>query len=169
MSKKNKISLLVATIILSIFVSAFAFTVDTSVANAAEGAANVGYGYEATATEVVLMANIVYQEARGESTAGQIAVAEVIMNRVVSPLYPNTITEVVSQSGQFSSYASASTMTEEETSQDMITLCLSVINGQASVLNNYSVLAFKRNDGSQSFYGNSLYQVIDNHAFYSAV
>lgn len=40
-----------------------------------------------------------YFEARGESLDGQIAVAEVILNRVDSPLYPRTICGVVKQRG----------------------------------------------------------------------
>ncbi|RED13862.1 cell wall hydrolase [Pontivivens insulae] len=38
-----------------------------------------------------------YHEARGEPIAGQIAVAEVILNRVDHPRYPNTICGVVGQ------------------------------------------------------------------------
>ncbi len=41
----------------------------------------------------------IYFEARGESLDGQIAVAEVILNRVDSPLYPRTICGVVKQRG----------------------------------------------------------------------
>ena len=41
-----------------------------------------------------------YFEARGESLEGQIAVAEVILNRVDSPLYPRTVCGVVKQGGQ---------------------------------------------------------------------
>jgi hypothetical protein len=41
----------------------------------------------------------VYFEARGESLSGQIAVAEVILNRVDSPLYPRTVCGVVKQRG----------------------------------------------------------------------
>ena len=40
-----------------------------------------------------------YFEARGESLEGQIAVAEVILNRVDSPLYPRTVCGVVKQRG----------------------------------------------------------------------
>jgi spore germination cell wall hydrolase CwlJ-like protein len=39
----------------------------------------------------------VYFEARGESLAGQYAVAEVTMNRVVSSRYPDTVCDVVHQ------------------------------------------------------------------------
>ena len=40
-----------------------------------------------------------YFEARGESLEGQVAVAEVILNRVDSPLYPRTVCGVVKQRG----------------------------------------------------------------------
>jgi spore germination cell wall hydrolase CwlJ-like protein len=40
-----------------------------------------------------------YFEARGESLDGQVAVAEVILNRVDSPLYPGTVCGVVKQRG----------------------------------------------------------------------
>jgi spore germination cell wall hydrolase CwlJ-like protein len=43
-----------------------------------------------------------YFEARGESVAGQAAVAEVILNRAESPLYPGTVCGVVTQGCQFS-------------------------------------------------------------------
>ena len=41
----------------------------------------------------------IYFEARGESLQGQIAVAEVILNRADSPLYPGSICGVVQQRG----------------------------------------------------------------------
>jgi spore germination cell wall hydrolase CwlJ-like protein len=45
------------------------------------------------------LARNVYYEARGESLAGQYAVAEVTMNRKASPRYPKTVCEVVYQKG----------------------------------------------------------------------
>jgi spore germination cell wall hydrolase CwlJ-like protein len=41
----------------------------------------------------------IYFEARGESLEGQIAVAEVILNRTESPLYPGSVCGVVGQRG----------------------------------------------------------------------
>jgi spore germination cell wall hydrolase CwlJ-like protein len=41
----------------------------------------------------------IYFEARGESLQGQVGVAEVILNRVDSPLYPRTVCGVVKQRG----------------------------------------------------------------------
>ena len=43
------------------------------------------------------LAMAVYYEARSESRDAQMAVAEVILNRVNSPKFPNTICEVVKQ------------------------------------------------------------------------
>ena len=43
------------------------------------------------------LSNAVYFEARGESVRGQIAVAQVVMNRVFSPFYPNDVCGVVYQ------------------------------------------------------------------------
>jgi hypothetical protein len=45
------------------------------------------------------LAKAIYFEARGESIRGQFAVAEVILNRVDSPLYPRTVCRVVHQGG----------------------------------------------------------------------
>jgi len=44
----------------------------------------------------------IYHEARGENKTGQMAVAIVTMNRVMSSRYPNTVCKVVWQSRQFS-------------------------------------------------------------------
>lgn len=43
------------------------------------------------------LANAIYFEARGEPVRGQIAVAQVVMNRVFSPFYPNDVCGVVYQ------------------------------------------------------------------------
>lgn len=48
-----------------------------------------------------LMASIIYCEAGNQPYEGQVAVGAVIMNRVKSGSYPNSIEEVIYQSGQF--------------------------------------------------------------------
>ena len=55
----------------------------------------------AETTDLVLFAAILQCEAGGYNYDGILAVATVIMNRVESPAYPNTISGVVYQSGQF--------------------------------------------------------------------
>ena len=53
-----------------------------------------------------LLANLIYCEAGGESYNGQVAVGSVVMNRVLSSVYPDTVVGVIYQSGQFSPVAS---------------------------------------------------------------
>ena len=53
---------------------------------------------------VMCLAMNVYHEARDQSLAGQVAVAQVTMNRVASPKYPQTVCEVVYDHKQFSWY-----------------------------------------------------------------
>lgn len=53
-----------------------------------------------------LMANIIYCEAGAEPYSGQVAVGAVVINRVLSSCYPNTVVGVVYQNKQFSPVAS---------------------------------------------------------------
>ena len=48
-----------------------------------------------------LLARLIYGEARGEPYTGQVAVGAVVMNRVKSSSFPNTISGVIYQSGAF--------------------------------------------------------------------
>lgn len=54
-----------------------------------------------SSSDLYLLAKTVYAEARGEPYEGQVAVAAVILNRVESPDFPNTIAEVVYQPWAF--------------------------------------------------------------------
>jgi len=53
------------------------------------------------AQDIHLLASIVHAEARGESYLGKVAVAAVVINRIKSPGFPNTIKEVVYQPAAF--------------------------------------------------------------------
>ena len=52
-------------------------------------------------SNVNLLAKAIYGEARGEPYTGQVAVGAVIMNRVKSSKFPNTISGVIYQKGAF--------------------------------------------------------------------
>lgn len=54
-----------------------------------------------SSSDLYLLAKTVYAEARGEPYEGQVAVAAVILNRVESPDFPNTIAEVIYQPWAF--------------------------------------------------------------------
>ena len=59
-------------------------------------------GYSYTEEELYLMAAVIYCEAGAEPYEGQLAVGNVVMNRLKSSKYPNTIKEVIYQPYQFS-------------------------------------------------------------------
>jgi N-acetylmuramoyl-L-alanine amidase len=58
-----------------------------------------------TDNDLQMMANAVYGEARGEPYDGQVAVAAVIINRIKSQSFPNTIYGVIFQPGAFTAVA----------------------------------------------------------------
>ena len=75
-------------------------------ARAAEEAAAAQAAAEAQAASVAaseqeLLAALIYCEAGNQPYEGQVAVGAVVINRVWSGSYPNMITEVIYQSGQF--------------------------------------------------------------------
>ena len=53
-------------------------------------------------SDLNLLAKLVYAEARGEPYTGQVAVASVVLNRVKSSSFPNSVAGVIYQSGAFS-------------------------------------------------------------------
>jgi len=59
-------------------------------------------GYSYTDDELYLMAAVIYCEAGNQPYEGQLAVGNVVMNRLKSSSYPNTLEEVVYQPYQFS-------------------------------------------------------------------
>ena len=56
-------------------------------------------------SESYLLGRLVHGEARGEPYIGKVAVAAVVLNRVRSPLFPNTIAGVIYQAGAFDAVA----------------------------------------------------------------
>jgi spore germination cell wall hydrolase CwlJ-like protein len=62
--------------------------------------------YSASDEELIWLAATIQAEADGESYTGKLAVGSVIMNRVKSSAFPNTIVGVITQNLQFASYRS---------------------------------------------------------------
>lgn len=58
-----------------------------------------------SSNDLTLLAKAVYSEARGEPFEGQVAVAAVILNRIRSPLFPNTIAGVIFEPLAFTAVA----------------------------------------------------------------
>lgn len=74
-----------------------------------------------------LLAKLAYAEAGNQSLLGQMAVIEVVMNRVVSDLFPDTVEDVIYQSDpvQFSTASALSHITPTETQYAAVDAVLS--------------------------------------------
>lgn len=86
---------------------------------------NVPQGF--SQNDIKLMANAVYGEARGEPYEGQVAVAAVILNRVRSATFPNTISGVIFEPRAFTAVADGQIwLTPNDTAKEAV---LDAING----------------------------------------
>ena len=75
-----------------------------------------------------LLARLAWREARGEGILGMRLVLEVVLNRVLSPHFPNTVEEVLYQPGQFTPYGGAlelEDITPTEAQYEAVALVLS--------------------------------------------
>lgn len=88
-----------------------------------------------TDEEIDLLAKIVWLEANGEPVEGQEAVVEVVLNRMASDLYPDTLYDVLSQNNpvQFVSWKRRDKAHPTETEYQSI---YNVLNGNTNLLRN---------------------------------
>src|SRR5690554_7721014 len=61
--------------------------------------------FDYNSEDLELLARLIHGEARGEPYEGQVAVGAVVLNRVKSPGFPNTISGVIYQPGAFTAVA----------------------------------------------------------------
>jgi len=88
-------------------------------------AVNVPQGY--SQNDIQLMANAVHGEARGEPYEGKVAVAAVILNRVESATFPNTVSGVIFEPRAFTAVADGQIwLTPDETAKEAV---MDAING----------------------------------------
>lgn len=79
---------------------------DTGTGSGGSAPASGGGTVTSNASDLAMLAALVECEAGGESYEGQLAVASVVVNRVKSGSFPNSISGVIYQGGQFSPVAS---------------------------------------------------------------
>ena len=75
---------------------------------------------EITAEERELLARVVYAESNTEALEGQIAVAQVVLNRVRSESFPDTVSEVIYQERQFSTAPILGSVVPNETNYEAV-------------------------------------------------
>ena len=85
-----------------------------------------------------LLANLIFCEAGGEDYAGQVGVGAVVMNRVLSSVFPDSVVGVIYQSGQFSPVASgrlAAALAENKATESCYRAADAAMNGETNVGN----------------------------------
>ena len=65
------------------------------------GSSSSGGSSSTNSSDINLLSHLIYGESRGEPYTGQVAVGAVILNRVKSSSFPNTIAGVIYQRGAF--------------------------------------------------------------------
>ena len=123
------------------------------------------------AEDVKLLAQLIHHEAGNQGVNGMIAVGEVVMNRVKSPLFPNTLKEVIYQKGQFSGVSEVASISPNDTE---LSIAQNVLAGNMKVFQNANVLFFRNpsyagHTASENVNWGSLkwYTSINQHAFYT--
>ena len=90
--------------------------------------------------DIYLLAQLIVNESGNQERAGQIGVAEVVLNRLNSSKFPDTVSEVIYQNGQFSNNKAIKTRNPNE---DIVDIAENVLNGDLRVFNNADVLYFR--------------------------
>lgn len=112
-----------------------------------------------TKDEVYLLAAIIHCEARGESYEGQVAVGAVVLNRVKSDSFPDTIKEVIYQKGQFTPVAKGTldnVLLSGKINQSCIEAARAALSGENPI---GDCLYFRTLNGTEGKY------IIGNHVF----
>lgn len=104
----------------------------------------------ADADELRLLGALIYCEAGNQSYEGKVAVGAVVMNRVKSPAYPNSIYSVIYASGQFTPAMSGKVAAVYNSSVPDIDMqaAYAAINGETTV---GGATHFRRNDGREGY------------------
>lgn len=125
-----------------------------------EAKRHVNYGaYTTDADTTLLLAALIQCEAGGESYEGQLAVGAVVMNRVRSGAYPDSIHGVIYASGQFTPAMSGKVNRVYESGK-ISASCIQAAEEAISGVSNVGDLThFRRNNGREGL-------VIGNHVFY---
>ena len=130
----------------------------SSSASAAASASSTGY----VSSDHRLLAKLVHAEARGEPYKGQVAVAAVVLNRVSSASFPNTVSGVIYQSGAFSCVDNGSINNTPDSS--CIRAALDALNGwdpTGGCLYYYNARTAK----DKWIFSRTVQTVIGNHSF----
>ena len=118
---KKTFLILAIIVFFTIVINIILKNVDNSVVFAASGSSNT--------SDLQLIARAINGEARGEPYEGQVAVGAVILNRVNSPSFPNTVSGVIYQSGAFTAVSDGQINVPIEEGSTVLKAAQDALNG----------------------------------------
>lgn len=122
--------------------------------------------YALSAGELLLLQKIVMAEAEGEPYEGKVAVANVVLNRLRSANFPNTITKVIYQKHQFSPVANGR-LKRVRPSAETVKAVNAALNGHKAVQDNtYFFLSLTLAQDLTVHHHRTFVKKIGNHSFY---
>ena len=110
------------------------------------------------------LSRIIYAEAGNQSLEGQMAVGNVILNRVADPVFPNTVLGVFAQKNQFSTYKGGKLAERTPTSRSILAAKL-VMDGGV-VEETRGALYFDNSNNSWAARHKTCIAVFGGHKFY---
>ena len=137
----------------------------------------ISYAKNSLSNEKTCLAQVIYQEARGETQAGKLAVAKIVLNRKNHKKFPKTICTVVNQINyagvkkycQFSWVCNKQRIdTSSDSWEDSLSLSHAIISNKVSLPKfGPNVLFFRSTSSRQSFgKGYRLVSVLGHAKFY---
>jgi N-acetylmuramoyl-L-alanine amidase len=157
------------TVPLSIVTKAFDATVGwdatTGVTTITRGSGGIASGDAFYPQESLFwLSRAIYAESGNQTLKGQIAVGNVIMNRVASSIFPDTIQGVLAQKNQFTTYRSGALANRTPNASSVVAAKL-VLDG-AVVSEVKDALYFDSTSNSWASRNKTCIAVIGNHKFY---
>ncbi|AIQ72640.1 MULTISPECIES: cell wall hydrolase [Paenibacillus] len=122
--------------------------------------------YAVSEEELLLLQKIVMAEAEGEPYKGKVAVANVVLNRLRSANFPDTIYKVIYQKSQFSPVANGR-LNRVKPNDDSIKAVNAALSGVKEVPDNtYFFLSLKLAQDLTVHHSQTYVKTIGNHTFY---
>ena len=126
--------------------------------------AQVGYDSFYNQDDLFWLSRVIYRESGNQSLEGQMAVGNVVLNRVADPAFPDTVEGVLAQKNQFSTYKSGVLRKTEPSAKSIIAAKL-VLDGGV-VKETRGALFFDCTNNSWAARNKQLIATFGDHNFY---
>lgn len=110
------------------------------------------------------LSHVIYSESGNQSLEGQMAVGNVVLNRVASPIFPNSIEGVLAQKNQFTTYYTGAIQNCNPSDMSIIAAKLVLDGGVVEEVRN--AMYFDSANSSWASRNRTCIATIGNHRFY---